>query len=75
MRKIPIGIVEIMLWSAVLLAGWLLGGPVGVGTLISTFGAGLVMQLVYSVIRFEPRNVKHRDIAETLKILTGKNEK
>lgn len=67
--KIPIGIVEVLLWGAVLLAGWLLGGPVGIGTLISTFGAGLVMQLVYMLIRFEPRNLRHRGLAETVRIL------
>ncbi len=69
--RLPIGLVEILLWAAVLLAGWLLGGPVGIGTLISTFGAGAVMQLVYQLVRFEPRQVKHRDIVETLKILAN----
>ena len=72
--KVPIGIVEIMLWSAVLLAGWLLGGPVGIGTLISTFGAGLIMQLVYSVIHFEPRDLKHRDVPEALRELLSDGE-
>jgi uncharacterized membrane protein YczE len=52
-----------MLWAVVLAAGWLLGGPVGIGTLISTFGAGFVMQLVYQCLRFEPRDVVHRDLA------------
>ena len=66
MPKIPIGIVEIILWAVVLLAGYLLGGPVGIGTLISTFGAGLVMQLVYNMIRFEPRDIRHKDVFETL---------
>ncbi len=70
--KVPIGIVEILLWGVVLLAGWLLGGPVGIGTLISTFGAGLVMQLVYTVIRFEPRKLKHKDILTAVKELAGK---
>ena len=67
--KVPIGIVEVLLWAVVLLAGWLLGGPVGIGTLISTFGAGLVMQLVYQAIRFEPRKLKHRDVFEVARIL------
>ena len=70
--KIPIGIVEVLLWSVVLLIGWLLGGQVGIGTLISTFGAGLVMQLVYSLIRFEPRELKHKGLFETVRILSGK---
>ena len=62
--RVPIGVVQILLWGVVLLAGWLLGGAVGVGTLISTVGAGAVMQIVYSVIHFEPRTVRHRDAAE-----------
>ncbi|MBR6473666.1 MAG: hypothetical protein IKS99_08105 [Firmicutes bacterium] len=69
MPKIPIGFVEILLWAVVLLAGWLLGGPVGIGTLISTFGAGFVLQLVYNVIKFEPRDMKHRDVIEVVKEL------
>ena len=70
--KMPIGLVEILLWAAVLLAGWLLGGPVGIGTLISTFGAGLVMQLVYQVVRFEPRKVEHRDVIQVSRILLNR---
>ena len=69
LSKVPIGVVEIMLWSLVLLAGWLLGGPVGIGTLISTFGAGLIMQLVYSFLHFEPRDLHHKDVIRTTKLL------
>ncbi len=62
--RVPIGVVQILLWAIVLLAGWLLGGAVGVGTLISTVGAGAVMQIVYNLIRFEPRDIRHRDVTE-----------
>ena len=71
--KMPIGIVEVLLWAAVLLAGWLLGGPVGIGTLISTFGAGLVMQVVYNMLKFEPRKVVHRDVIQTIRTLFPKD--
>ena len=64
--KIPIGLVEIALWTVVLALGWLLDGPVGIGTLVSTFGAGLVMQVIYSIMHFEPRNIRHRDIREAI---------
>lgn len=69
MPRLPIGLVEVLLWACVLLAGWLLGGPVGIGTVISTFGAGLVMQLVYYIIRFEPRNLRHRGVVEVSRLL------
>ena len=62
--KVPIGVVQIVLWVAVTAVGWLLGGPVGVGTLLSAFGAGAVTQLVYHVLHFEPRDVEHRDVIE-----------
>lgn len=72
MPRVPIGVVEMLLWAAVTLAGWLLGGPVGIGTLISTLGAGAVMQLVYNALRFEPRDVRHRDVIEVSRLLMGK---
>ena len=72
MSRVPIGIVEVMLWAVVLLAGYLLGGSVGIGTLISTFGAGLVMQLVYYLIKFEPRELKHKGVIEVSKALVGR---
>ena len=70
--RLPIGVVEILLWAAVLLLGAALGGPVGIGTLISTFAAGAVMQMVYAVVRFEPREVRHRDVAEVTRELFGR---
>lgn len=68
--KLPIGVVEIMLWATVVFVAWLLDGPVGIGTLISVLGAGLIMQLVLSVVHFEPRDVQNRDCIEVIKILT-----
>lgn len=64
--KIPIGVVEILLFAFVTLIGWLLGGAVGIGTLISIFGAGAVMHLFYMLIHFEPRALHHKSISETL---------
>lgn len=72
LSHIPIGVVEIILWAAVLLFGVLLGGPVGIGTVISTFGAGIIMQIVYSIIHFEPRDLHHRGILEISRMFIGK---
>lgn len=69
LKKVPIGIVEVLLWAVVLLIGYLLGGPVGIGTIISTFGAGLIMQLVYNIIHFEPRKLQHKGVIEVTKLL------
>ena len=66
MPKIPIGVVEMLLWTVVTLIGWLLGGSVGIGTVISTFGAGAVMHLFFDVIGFEPRKLEHKSLTESL---------
>ena len=67
--KMPIGVVEILLFALITLIGWLLGGTVGIGTRISTFGAGAVMHLFYVGIGFEPRKLRHKSVVETVKNL------
>ncbi len=69
LSRLPIGAVQVLLWGTVLLIGWLLGGPVGIGTIVTTFGSGVVLQMVFSVIGFEPREVKHQSVFETAKVL------
>lgn len=71
MPKIPFSIVQILICSAVVLIGWALGGKVGIGTLFSIFGFGIVMHLFYDVIGFEPRKLKHKSLIETVKLLSG----
>lgn len=71
--KIPIGVAEVLLWAVVTLCGWLLGGTVGIGTVISTFGAGAVMHLFYTVIHFEPRKLRHKSVIETVQTLNRFN--
>lgn len=66
LKKIPVGIVRVMLEAVVLVIGWLLGGPVGIGTLISAFGLGLLIQLVFKITRYDADNVIHESVADTL---------
>ena len=69
MPNVPSGGVQISLLAIVVLISWLLGGPVGIGTLVSVLGMGLIMQLVLNIVRFEPRSVTNRDCVEVIKIL------
>ena len=73
MKKLPIGAVQVILWATVLLIGRLLGGPIGIGTVVSTFGSGIVMQIIYTIIKFEPRKIEHRSVIEITKILKNKS--
>lgn len=72
LRKIPIGAVSIGLLSMATFVGWLLGGPVGLGTLICAFCAGPIMQLAFSTVRFDATAIRHQNLPESLKILMGK---
>lgn len=70
--RVPIGVVEIGILCAVLAVAAVLGGPVGLGTILAAFGIGIAMQIVFSLFRFEPRDVAHRGLVEcTRLLLTG----
>ena len=72
LKRLPIGAVSIALLSTATLVGWLLGGPVGVGTLICAFGAGPVMQLAFATVRFDATGIRHQRLRESLKIFFAK---
>lgn len=73
MACIPIGVVNTIILCAALCGGWLLGAPIGLGTVISAVGIGAAMQLVFHLLHFEPRNVVHRNLAETTRQLLTVN--
>ena len=70
--KLPIGLVSIIIQSMATLIGFLLGGKVGLGTLICAFGAGPVMQLAFITAKFDATGIKHQNIIESLKIFFAK---
>ena len=70
--RTPIGVVQSVLIGVVLLFGWLLGGPVGIGTVVSVFFAGTALQIVCKLMHFEPRDVNHLNVVDASKILFGK---
>ena len=72
--RFPIGGVSIILLSLVTLIGYLLGGPVGIGTLICAFLCGPIMQFAFSTVGFIPTDVKHQNILDSLRILAGKSK-
>ena len=65
----PVGLVQSVIVGVVLLIGWVLDGPIGIGTVISVFVAGTALQIVCRIMHFEPRNVKHLNLLEATKLL------
>ena len=55
-----------------LIIGYILGGPVGIGTLIISIGIGYAVQFSFDIFKFDPQRVHHRswdDEVEALKRL------
>ena len=73
-KKITIGTVNNIISAVVLAVSWAMGATIGIGTVISVFGLGMVMDLTFKMCRFEPRNVKHEDILTTAKIIFTNKE-
>ena len=69
LKKVPIGIVGVLILAVVLFFGWMLGGPIGIGTLIGAFLMGPIMQLVFKWLHFDAEAVQHQDIFTSVKVL------
>lgn len=72
MPRVPLGVISIGILVVVLAVGWALGGPIGIGTVISALCMGPMMQLAFALVKFDATKVQHQDLIRSLKILTGK---
>ena len=70
--KIPVGVCRFIVELVVTFAGWLLGGMVGIGTVISVFAIGACVQVTFGVLKFDVTKVKHETLGETFSRLAGK---
>jgi uncharacterized membrane protein YczE len=61
------GIVE----GSAVLAGWFLGGPVGLGTVLAAFGIGFCIQVVFRLLRFDAKAVRHETLDVTFRNLAS----
>ena len=69
LKKVPIGVVSIALLASATFIGYLLGGPVGIGTIICAFLSGPIMQFAFYTIKFDATKVKHQNFRVTLAIV------
>lgn len=67
--KFPIGVCRSAIELAAVAVGWFLGGPIGIGTIISGFGAGLCIQIVFKLVKFDPKAINHETLDKTFKKL------
>lgn len=60
--------------SIVLAAGYLLGGTVGIGTVISTFSGGYILDKIFQWKKFDARSTSQRKLSDYLTIDKRKTE-
>lgn len=63
----PVWIIRGCIELAALLVGWILGGFVGIGTLITAFGIGYCVQIVFKIFKFDVSVIRHKDISSLLR--------
>ena len=54
-----------------ILVGWLLGGQVGIGTVITAVGIGTLFNLNFALFRFRAAEVHQENLPETLRRIRG----
>ncbi len=67
--QLPVGVSRFAIEITVALLGWLFGGPIGVGTMITAVGLGSVIQIVFRLFHFEATAVEHENLADTMRKL------
>ena len=73
-KKIPIGAIGVTLHVIVTIIGYLLGGPVGIGTVIYAVLNGTLLQLVLWLFDYDLTAIRHQNIIESAKILFRNNQ-
>ena len=67
----PIGVCKLGVEMVAMALGFVLGGSVGIGTLISVVAGGPLTQFFFRLFRYDPTTRKNETMAETLQTLRG----
>ena len=66
--KVPIGTVNLGILAVVLAICFVLKSPIGLGTVLTVVFTGMIMDLVFKLVKFDPRTVVHEGLIETAKL-------
>ena len=64
-----VGVCRISVELLVIIAGWALGGQVGLGTLIAAVGLGSLFNINFHFLHFYPAQMEQEDLFETFRAL------
>lgn len=64
----PVWLIRNSIEMAVLVIGAVLGGPVGIGTIITVFGIGFSVQLAFAIGGYSSKEIEHMNLIDVLGI-------
>jgi uncharacterized membrane protein YczE len=70
--KLPVGLCRSVIELLVTVIGWLLGGMLGIGTIISVIAVGFCIQIVFKLFKFDVTAIKHETLGDSFKNVFGK---
>ena len=73
--RLPVGICRFAIELVVTIIGWLLGGMVGIGTVVSVIAIGFCIQITFKLFKFDVTAVKHENVRDTLTAISKKIRK
>ncbi|MDY2735804.1 YczE/YyaS/YitT family protein [Intestinibacter sp.] len=65
----PVGALRTGIELTALVSGWLLGGQVGLGTVMSAFGLGYAIQIGFKICNIDSKKIKHRIITDDIRYI------
>lgn len=63
--QVSIGMIKGIIEGTVFVIGFLLGAPIGIGTVISVFGIGFILEFTLKLFRFDLRAVHQENLMQT----------
>lgn len=71
--NLPVGLCRGIIEVLVTIAGYFLGGLVGVGTILTATLIGPIIQIVFRIVHFDPRALKHERLVDTYRMIRGQS--
>ena len=68
-----VGTVRTIIELSVLFIGWILGGSVGIGTIISGVGLGYAIEIGFKISHMDSKTLVHKNIYDSIKLFRNKD--
>lgn len=67
--KVSVGTVNMCIFVIVLAGAFLLGAPIGIGTVLAVALMGPIMDLVFKIAHFDARGIQHESLLQTMRAI------